>query len=51
LEGTDDTVDAVAARSGFGNAAAMRHHFARSVGTTPQAYRRTFRVPPEAVRA
>jgi transcriptional regulator GlxA family with amidase domain len=51
LEGTDDTVDAIAARSGFGNAAALRHHFARWVGTTPQAYRRTFRVPPEAVGA
>jgi transcriptional regulator GlxA family with amidase domain len=45
LEGTDETVDAVAARAGFGNAATLRHHFARWVGTTPQAYRRTFRVP------
>jgi transcriptional regulator GlxA family with amidase domain len=51
LEGTDDTVDAIAARSGFGNAAALRHHVARWVGTPPQAYRRPFRVPPEAVRA
>jgi transcriptional regulator GlxA family with amidase domain len=50
LEGTDDTVDAIAARSGFGNAAALRHHFARWVGTTPQAYRRTFRVPAVALR-
>ncbi|MEC4019492.1 helix-turn-helix domain-containing protein [Streptomyces sp. H27-D2] len=45
LEGTDETVDAVAARAGFGNAATLRHHFARWVGTTPQAYRRTFRDP------
>lgn len=45
LEGTDDTVDTIAARAGFGNAATLRHHFGRWVGTTPQAYRRTFRVP------
>jgi transcriptional regulator GlxA family with amidase domain len=42
LEGTDHTVDAVALRAGFGNAATLRHHFARWTGTTPQAYRRTF---------
>jgi transcriptional regulator GlxA family with amidase domain len=45
LEGTDDTVDSVAARAGFGNAATMRHHFVRWTGTTPQMYRRTFRPP------
>ncbi|WNI17922.1 GlxA family transcriptional regulator [Actinacidiphila sp. ITFR-21] len=45
LEGTDHTVDAVAVRAGFGNAATMRHHFTRWTGTTPQAYRRTFRDP------
>ncbi|GGO85632.1 helix-turn-helix domain-containing protein [Wenjunlia tyrosinilytica] len=45
LEGTDETVDAVAAEVGFGNAAALRHHFLRSLGTTPNAYRRTFRGP------
>jgi transcriptional regulator GlxA family with amidase domain len=43
LEGTDLTVDAVAARSGFGDAATMRHHFARRLGVTPQSYRTTFR--------
>ena len=43
LEETDLTVDAVAARAGFGNAAALRHHFLRRLDTTPQAYRRTFR--------
>ncbi|WP_093715265.1 GlxA family transcriptional regulator [Actinacidiphila alni] len=42
LEGTDHTIDAVALRAGFGNAATMRHHFTRWTGTTPQAYRRTF---------
>jgi transcriptional regulator GlxA family with amidase domain len=43
LEGTDETVDAVASRAGFGNAATLRHHFARWTGTTPHAYRRAFR--------
>ncbi|MER5635724.1 helix-turn-helix domain-containing protein [Kitasatospora sp. NPDC002227] len=42
LEGTTEPVDSVAARSGFGNAATLRHHFTRWLGTTPQAYRRTF---------
>jgi transcriptional regulator GlxA family with amidase domain len=45
LEGTDETVDAVALRAGFGNAATLRHHFGRWTGTTPHAYRRTFRAP------
>ncbi len=48
LEATDETVDVIAGRTGFGNAAALRHHFVRAVGTTPQAYRRTFRGPEAA---
>ncbi|MYT75894.1 helix-turn-helix domain-containing protein [Streptomyces sp. cg28] len=44
LEGTDETVDAIAGRAGFGNAAAMRHQFMKVLGTTPNAFRRTFRV-------
>ncbi|WP_329122584.1 GlxA family transcriptional regulator [Streptomyces sp. NBC_01465] len=44
LEGSDDTVDAIAGRAGFGTAAGLRHHFLRTLGTTPNAYRRTFRV-------
>lgn len=43
LEDSDDPVELVAARTGFGTAAVLRHHFARWRGTTPQAYRRTFR--------
>lgn len=43
LEGTDLTVELVAAKSGFGDAATMRHHFARRLGVTPQSYRTTFR--------
>lgn len=48
LESTDDTVDAIAGRCGFGNAAALRHHFLRSLGTTPNAFRRAFRGPQQA---
>lgn len=43
LEQTDETVDAIADRTGFGNATAMRHHFRLWRGTTPNAYRRMFR--------
>jgi transcriptional regulator GlxA family with amidase domain len=45
LETTDLGVDEVARRSGFGASTTLRHHFAGRVGTSPQAYRRTFRVP------
>jgi transcriptional regulator GlxA family with amidase domain len=45
LEETDETIDAIAGRAGFGNAAALRHHFCAWRGTTPNAYRRTFRAP------
>jgi transcriptional regulator GlxA family with amidase domain len=45
LEETDATIEAVAARSGFGNATALRHHFRIWRSTTPQAYRRQFRGP------
>jgi transcriptional regulator GlxA family with amidase domain len=45
LETTDETVDAIAGRAGFGNAAGLRHHFLRMLDTTPNAYRRTFRGP------
>jgi transcriptional regulator GlxA family with amidase domain len=43
LEETDETVDWIAWRAGFGNAMTLRHHFRRFRGTTPQAYRRAFR--------
>lgn len=42
LEGSDAPIETVAARSGFGNAAVLRHNFMAARGTTPQAYRRTF---------
>jgi transcriptional regulator GlxA family with amidase domain len=43
LESTDDPIEVVATRCGFGSAALLRDHFARQVRTTPQAYRRAFR--------
>ncbi|MFC5890000.1 helix-turn-helix domain-containing protein [Kitasatospora sp. CM 4170] len=45
LESTAEPVDAIAARCGFGNAATLRHHFGRRLGTTPLAYRRCFAEP------
>jgi len=42
LEETDETVDFIAERCGFGNATAMRHHFRIWRGTTPNAYRHLF---------
>src|SRR6266581_4436738 len=46
LEESDETVDAIADRAGFGNATALRHHFRAWRGTTPNAYRRLFRGDP-----
>ncbi|MEU9311638.1 helix-turn-helix domain-containing protein [Streptomyces sp. NPDC048256] len=45
LEATDETVDAIAWRAGFGTAGALRHQFVQALGTSPNAYRRTFRGP------
>lgn len=45
LEHTRHSIDQIAARVGFGNAATLRHHFAQVVGTTPQEYRRAFASP------
>ncbi|MGX4689905.1 helix-turn-helix domain-containing protein [Streptomyces sp. JNUCC 63] len=45
LEATDETMDAIADRTGFGTAAALRHQFVRALGTTPNSYRRAFRGP------
>ena len=44
LETTDQPVELVAQACGFGSAAVLRQHFSRVVGTSPLAYRRTFRV-------
>lgn len=44
LEESGLPLDTVAAESGFGTAAVMRHHFAKTLNTTPAAYRRAFTV-------
>jgi len=43
LETSDAPVDLVAHESGFGSPDNLRKHFTRTLRTTPQAYRRTFR--------
>jgi transcriptional regulator GlxA family with amidase domain len=50
LEDTDETVDAIADHAGFGNAAALRHHFRAWRDTTPDAYRRLFRGPEQVTQ-
>ncbi len=45
LERTDAPVEDVARRCGFGTAAVLRHHFTRTLGTSPLAYRRAFATP------
>lgn len=42
LERSDRPVEWIAEEVGFGNAAALRHHFARVRGLSPQQYRRRF---------
>lgn len=42
LENTMLPVEQIATRVGFGTAAAFRHHFTATRGTSPQAYRKTF---------
>jgi transcriptional regulator GlxA family with amidase domain len=42
LEQTDHSIDWIADEVGFGNAATLRHHFARVRGLSPQQYRRRF---------
>ena len=42
LEGSSLTIEQIATRVGFGNAATLRHHFTASLGTTPQEFRRAF---------
>ena len=49
LERTEAGVEEVASRSGFATSAILRHHFARTLGTSPLAYRRAFACPPSAM--
>jgi transcriptional regulator GlxA family with amidase domain len=48
LEETDQGVDAIAARCGFGSQETMRRAFARCVHVSPSAYRERFQVRPRA---
>jgi transcriptional regulator GlxA family with amidase domain len=50
LEGGDASIEEVARRCGFADPAALRYHFRRAVGTTPTAYRRSFRTSRESRR-
>ncbi|HEX6515086.1 MAG TPA: helix-turn-helix domain-containing protein [Nocardioidaceae bacterium] len=43
LEETDRSVEWIAGQVGFGNAAALRHHFGQVRGLSPQQYRQRFR--------
>ncbi|MEU6577155.1 helix-turn-helix domain-containing protein [Streptomyces sp. NPDC046805] len=43
LERTDEPVDRIAAKAGFGTGTAMRQHFRDMLGVSPRAYRNTFR--------
>lgn len=43
LETTARPLDAIAAEAGFGTAMSLRQHFAAALGTSPSAYRRSFR--------
>ncbi|HST39449.1 MAG TPA: helix-turn-helix domain-containing protein [Conexibacter sp.] len=49
LETTDLPVESVAYEAGFGSAALLRQHLRAAIGVSPQAYRRTFRVPAAAL--
>ncbi|MGP4111931.1 GlxA family transcriptional regulator [Streptomyces sp. 4N509B] len=43
LETTDEPVESIARRTGFGTAANLRHHFHRVAGVPPMTYRHVFR--------
>jgi AraC family transcriptional regulator, transcriptional activator FtrA len=43
LEATDEPIDRIAERSGFGTPETLRHHFRKVVGTSPSQWRLSFR--------
>ncbi len=43
LEMTDDSVEHIARRAGFGTSASLRQHFGRMISVSPQSYRHVFR--------
>ncbi len=50
LETSDARVERIATHCGFGSAVSLRAHFRRALGTSPVAYRRTFRRAGAAAR-
>ncbi|MEU9332971.1 helix-turn-helix domain-containing protein [Streptomyces sp. NPDC048290] len=44
LENSETPVEQIAARTGFGSSANLRHHFQRRTGTSPRGYRAAHRV-------
>ena len=51
LEETDEPIDTIARTVGFGSSITLRHHFMRTLQTSPSAYRKTFREPSGATVA
>jgi transcriptional regulator GlxA family with amidase domain len=51
LELNSWSIEEVAARSGFGSAPLLRHHFRRLIGVTPTEFRRQFSGEPWSARA
>jgi AraC family transcriptional regulator, transcriptional activator FtrA len=51
LEATDLPLEQVAGACGFGSGQNLRLHFVRALGTTPNAYRRAFRLGSDAAGA
>jgi transcriptional regulator GlxA family with amidase domain len=43
VEMTDDSVEHIARRAGFGTSASLRQHFGRMISVSPQSYRHVFR--------
>jgi transcriptional regulator GlxA family with amidase domain len=43
LESSDDTVERIAERAGFGSAVSLRLHFRQRLGVSPAAHRAAFR--------
>lgn len=43
LEDSQLSIDEIARETGFGHAVLLRHHFHRTLGTSPASYRQTFR--------
>lgn len=51
LEATDEPVEHIARRTGFGTAANLRYHFGRITTVSPQTYRHVFRHRPARLAA